>query len=135
MSDDIKVEDNFKAISSILRVVSNLDTIIYYVDVNNVIKRQPPASTCSSSENPDDPACHQLVWINPGKREYGNTKLCVIEFPHRCDDYTMFFDMSRYTLFVTFFRTELLKQQVVGQGYLYVEPGRNNPGRKANVNG
>ena len=119
LKSGLEINDELKGIDSIWEVYRNSKVRLFTVEVNMKLKNVEPAWCVSSVGEKDTDA--RLIWLDPTwtPKKSKRIKETSINFGPDLLGYTPITQMSRYTLFVSFFRKGLLTKAIEGQKPLY----------------
>ena len=107
----MKVIDQLKGISFILKLYSSRDVVIFLIDANTILKSEEPH--WFGHYVGDKREKWELVWLDPRfrfrKNKKSKLKSTSINFGKEFDQgWTTFKETSKYTTFVVFYRRKYL---------------------------
>lgn len=107
----LKIKDQLNGISVIWKMM-DADVIMYYVDVNTILKGQEPVWFGVGGTD-GELSSRRLVWLDPRKIQKKKTiKSVEIEFPVDIKKYSVTHSMSRYGCIVTFYPVDLIEKAI-----------------------
>lgn len=111
----MKVKDGLKGIASIHRIHSSRSVVIFYIDVNKILKREEPQLSISDLCGKKK---YELTWLDPreGVKRHKTTS---IDFEDEFSgDWLVVTETSRYTTFVVFLRKQLVAKSIPNPVYV-----------------
>lgn len=105
-----KIVDELNGICTVWKTLETKDVIMFYIDVNTILKGQDPVWFGSGRAGSSDLASRRLMWLDPRKRK--GSKSASIDFRIDPKNFSVMHSMCRYGCIVTFYRADILENAI-----------------------